>query len=495
MDDSRGPAPKSAFSVDDDQPVEDQAADVNARAVTGRLPRPKIVSPAGQLEMPSIVRVSSVRPVPSPADRLVEAPAVQPRIYPESEPAPDDDRPGRQPPDERRAAGGEMVPPMPLPKIRRWSPGLVSFFVVVALPVLLASLYFGLIAADQYVSEFHFSVRSQSLVTAPMATVSPTGTSSGSTLVSTMSNQADPQDMLSNYVIIDYLTSQQAVADLEAKLPLKSYYTTKDADWIARLAPSASRERFVKYWRGMIDADYDSATGLASVKVRAFKPADALAIANVLVASSERLVNDIEERAREDSVSFAQRMVDHDETQVQAINKDLLELRKKSGTIDPTTNFVNENNQVALALVQALVQLRTQYAAQLAQMHNPDAPTLKSLRSQIAATEDQLAETRGNVGNTTKGEVLPSVVGLFEATQLKMQLAQQSLTASIANLEAARASAISQTLYVMNHVAPQLPERSEYPRRLLTIFLIGLAAFGVWIGGLLVTHTIRNHLA
>jgi capsular polysaccharide transport system permease protein len=499
MDDSRGLAPGSSLPSDESQNIEDRAADANVRPAIGRLSaRPKVVSQSGGLEMPSVVRVSSVRPLPSPADRL-ESPFAQPRVYREAEPAPDEvQEPPR--PDDRPASGGRIVPPLPRARTVRWSPALVSFLVVVALPILVSSVYYGLIAANQYVAEFHFSVRSQTTVMAPTATAAPLTTSTspallGSGMVSTSSGQADPQDMLSNYAVIDYLTSQQAVSDLEAKLPLKSYFTTKDADWFARLGDSATRERVVRYWQHMIDADYDPATGLATVKVRAFTPADALAIAKVLSASSESLVNKIEDRAREDSVTFAQKMVDRDEATVQAISRELFELRKKSGTIDPTSNLVNENNQVSLALVQSLVQLRTQYAAQLSQMHNPDAPTLRSLRDQIAATEDQLAQARGNVSSSGKGEVLPAVVGQFESMQLRQQLAQQSLTASVANLEAARASAISQTLYVMNHVEAQLPERSEYPKRLLTILLIGLGAFGLWVSGILVTHTVRSHLS
>jgi capsular polysaccharide transport system permease protein len=367
---------------------------------------------------------------------------------------------------------------------------VISLLIMVGLPFLASTVYYELIASDQYVSEFHFSVRSQVLTSAPP----PTPGSPMSGTITTVANSAAPPDMISNYAVMDYINSPQAIDDLSAKLPLKSYFTTHDADWFSRLHDSATRERFNHYWFHMVDADYDEASGLAVVKVRAFKPADAYTIAKELENSAEKLVNTMEDRAREDSVRFAQKMVDNDTAKVEEINKKLFALRKASGTIDPQASFVTQNNQVALSLVQSLVQLRTQYAATLSQMHNPDAPTLRNLRDQIAATEQQLAETRADVGSSAKGSVLPAVVGEFEQTQLQMQLAQQALTASIANLEIARASAISQTLYIMSHVEARTPESAEYPKRLQMILLITFAGLSLWMAGSLITNTVRSHL-
>ncbi len=436
---------------------------------------------------------SEVVAMPSPVERLnpaaralPESPRVSPPIFPENPggdgiPAPD---------------AGSAPPRWTLPQLkpRGWSWNLIALVLMVVVPFLGSTIYYGLIASNEYVSEFHFSVRSQNTVSAPPST--PGGSGSTATITSTMTNQADPEDLLSSYAVVDYINSSQAVDDVSAKLPLKSYYSDTGADWFSRLESGAPRERVTRYWRRMVFADYDEATGLATVKVLAFRPGDAYALASELVRSAERLVNEMEDRARQDALAFAQKLVNQDTAHVEELNRKLLSLRKNTGTIDPEASFVSQNNQVALALVQSLVQLRTQYAATLSQMHNnPDAPTLRGLRDQIAATEAQLAETRADIGSAGKGAVLPTVVGEFEQTQLEMQLAQQSLTASIANLEAARASAIAQTLYVLEQVKPHLPESADYPKRFENVLLIGLGGLGLWVAGSLMVSTVRNRLA
>jgi len=496
MDEVRGTASTAAMSEEMEQPLA-EPADQGPRPSAARpTAKPRLTSVDGGSEGPSLSLVLPGKAAPSPADRLSGADRFAARALPLPEPEilPFDDD------DERRLEEEAPAPrkralSMPMPRLNngRFSLGLISFLIVVALPIIGSSIYYGLIASNQYVSEFHFSVRSQQLVTAQPIPLSSTSVTSQA--VSTLANQAAPPDMLSNYAVIDYMSSPTAIDDLSAKLPLRDYFTSKDADWFSRLRSDATRERFVKYWQHMVTPDYDPSTGLATVKVYTFRPEQALAIATALAESAEKLVNEMEERAREDSISFAQRMVDHDQKWVEDVNRKLLTLRKQIGAVDPHLTYVTENQQVALTLVQSLAQLRTQYATALNTMHNPDAPTLKALRDQITATENQLAATRGDIATTAKGAVLPSAVGEFDQTQLEMTLAQQSLTASIANLEAARASAITQTLYVLEHVKPHLPQGSEYPKRLRSILLIALGAFGSWVCGIMIFNTVRGQLA
>jgi capsule polysaccharide export protein KpsE/RkpR len=52
-----------------------------------------------------------------------------------------------------------------------------------------------------------------------------------------------------------------------------------------------------------------------------------------------------------------------------------------------------------------------------------------------------------------------------------------------------------QHLYVTPFVRPARPESSAYPNRVQSIVTIGLACFFFWTIGLLVTRSIREHLA
>ena len=61
-------------------------------------------------------------------------------------------------------------------------------------------------------------------------------------------------------------------------------------------------EDLVTYWRGQVDAFFDQSNGTIVVKARAFAPEDALKLAQGIIASSERLVNDLSARARSDAL-------------------------------------------------------------------------------------------------------------------------------------------------------------------------------------------------
>src|SRR5690606_28563297 len=113
-----------------------------------------------------------------------------------------------------------------------------------------------------------------------------------------------------NYMVTDYLTSRQAVDELQNRINVVKLYSKPDIDWWSRFNDMLPIEKFVLYWQSMITARYDMVTGIATTEVRAFSPQDALLIANSLVTLSEELVNRIERRSQKDAVRFAQQEVE-----------------------------------------------------------------------------------------------------------------------------------------------------------------------------------------
>ncbi len=275
-------------------------------------------------------------------------------------------------------------------------------------------------------------------------------------------------------------------------MPLRSYFTTSNADWWARLNPAAPKEKLLVYWDNMVSAAYDPGTGIAMVTVRAFSTGAAHAIAVALADSAEKLVNRMEERTRQDQVRFAQELVDRDQKRLHDIENNLLKLRMENGVIDPTTSVVTDNVTLAHQLKMTLAQLLTQYEAIFDL--SPRSPSLAPLRGQIKATRDQLAATEAKISSTPKGAVLPSMVGAFAAATLDLQFVQQALTNDLVTLQTALLSAVTQSLYIMEQVPPNLPESSIYPRRLLTVGLIALVCFGIWVVAACLIHAVKAHL-
>src|SRR5262249_35813542 len=153
----------------------------------------------------------------------------------------------------------------PVRRKRQFPFRLLSFVVVAAVPAILAAVYYFLVAADQYVSEFRFALR----------TVEPVRIEPGSIL-----GAAAPSPVgVDSYAVVQYLGSSDILDDLEKSLDLREMFSRADADWLARLGLPVTVEELVRYWKGQVDAFFDITNGTIVVRARAFTPGDALKLA------------------------------------------------------------------------------------------------------------------------------------------------------------------------------------------------------------------------
>src|SRR5262249_39817527 len=150
---------------------------------------------------------------------------------------------------------------------------LLSFIVVVLIPVALVSGYYLLVAADQYVAEFRFALR----------TVEPVRAEIGGLLQGSVAPSPGGGD---SYAVGQYLGSRDVVDGLGKTLDLREMFSRTEADWVARLQLPVSIEELVRYWKSQVDGFYDITNGTIVVRARAFRPDDALQLAQAILASA-----------------------------------------------------------------------------------------------------------------------------------------------------------------------------------------------------------------
>ena len=143
------------------------------------------------------------------------------------------------------------------------SPLALSFIALVLVPIMLAAVYLFTIAADQYVSEFRFSLSS----------IDPPRLDPLSLLAGSASHSPAA---LESQIVVQYITSRAIVDQLDGSLNLRQMFSPPEADWWARLPRPTSIEALVLYWRGQVDPFYDPANGTVVVRTRAFTAAEAL---------------------------------------------------------------------------------------------------------------------------------------------------------------------------------------------------------------------------
>lgn len=339
------------------------------------------------------------------------------------------------------------------------------FWLTVVLPTLIAIVYYGFIAADVYISESRFVVRSPERQTA-----SPLG------MLLKGTGFTRSQD--DSYTVQDFILSRDAMRALDEKLNLRSAFGKGDLfsrfpglDW------DDSFENMHRYYQKMVGVQLDPVSSIATVTVRAFSAEEAQKINQYLIEMSETLVNQLNERGRQDMIRFAANEVAEAEKKARDAALALARYRNEKGVIDPEKQSTIPLQQIA-KLQDELIATKAQLAQlQMLTRDNPQIPVLKQ-RIQMLESEIELESARV----AGSGRSLASKAAEFQRLALDKEFADKQLASALVSLEQARNEARRQQLYLERIAQPNLPDAAMEPRRLrniLAVFVLGLIAWGV----------------
>lgn len=343
----------------------------------------------------------------------------------------------------------------------------VIFWYTVLIPTVIAVIYFGLIASDVYISESRFVVRS------PQRQVQ-TG------LSSLLQGSGFSRSQDDTYSVHDFVLSRDALKELDDQLAVRKAYSSKDADFINRfpgLDWEDSFEALYRYYRNRVTIDYDTVSSITVLKVRAFSAEDAFKINDLLLKMGERLVNNLNNRSRQDLIKTAEQEVALGEEKVKLASVALAGFRNNQSVFDPDRQSTMQLQGVS-RLQDELVATETQLN-QL-QRVSPNNPQVASLRNRVDTLRKAISSETAKVAGS--GASLTSKSGAFERFALEKTFAEKQLAGSLAALESAKSEALRKQLYLERLVQPNLPDRSAEPRRIRSVFMVfvlGLVAWGV----------------
>ncbi|MEL6168413.1 MAG: hypothetical protein AAFR35_06955 [Pseudomonadota bacterium] len=345
--------------------------------------------------------------------------------------------------------------------------GWLSFAVLVIAPLIVAAGYLWNAAVPQFESNAGFSVRREE---AP----SPVDLFGGFAGVSG-SNTSDAD------VLYAFIQSQELVEMVDADLDLRTLFGRHHAqDPVFAFDPDGTIEDLVHYWRRMVRVTYDAGTGLIDLRVRAFEPSEAQAIATAIVAASTQLVNGLSAEARRDATAFAAAELDEATRALRSARAALTEFRVRTQIVDPTADV---QGQMGL-----LASLEGQLAEELIRLDllrgQSQAGDPRILRSEerITVIEDRIADERTNLGarpGSASGPDFASLVAEYERLSVELTFAEEEYTAARASEAQARAEARRTTRYLAAHVRPTLAQRSTAPDPVL---IVGLGAIFLTLG-------------
>lgn len=377
------------------------------------------------------------------------------------------------------------LPSRPAERRRTW-----SFLVCVVVPTLLALIYLSLVASPQFVTEFRFSV----------ITVDGGGSSGDapgqSARIAPLSIGPVVQ---SDHMVVDYLDSRQLIDDLRKRFNLAAMFHSRISDPLLGFWwDNGTPERLLRYWRNFVlDTGFDTTTGLGHVAVRAYTPQDSLKLSQALVELCENLVNDVSMRPRLDAVRFAEASANRAQKALDDVTSKVAAFRNGQQTPSPGLSADAQIN-LASQLQVNLAGLKAQQAALDGRL-GTNAPSMVSLRRQIAAAEAELANVQTNLGHTDSaaGGNQPFAQVVIDSKTLDDQaaFALQFRNTAVLRLEQARYDAEVQHDYMQVHVRPSLAQAPAYPRVFTSTFLVFAACFVMWSVGILTFYAMRDYSA
>ena len=358
------------------------------------------------------------------------------------------------------------------------------FIVMVAIPTLLAAVYFLLIASPLYISEARFVVRSRSAG-------QPAGLGSVLQNVGQSFGVSFGENSTDAFEVHEYMVSRDAVSDLSTHQGLRALLARPGADFLARFPRpfgDQSFESLYKNYKRFVVVGYDSQTGISTLRVTAFRAADAQRLAQALLAGGEVLVNRLNERSMSDAVSQAQRQVIEAQQRSVASQATLTNFRNQERLIDPERSSA-QGSELVSKLEGEVATLRAERAGLAA--NAPQSPQLPVLDQRIAAFGAQMEAERTRIAG--QSDSLAPKVGEYERLSLDRDLSVKTLESAVAALESARIEARRQQLYLDRVVNPNLPDRAQRPRRLYSIMTVLFASMIAWAIVSMAVAGLREH--
>jgi len=371
---------------------------------------------------------------------------------------------------------------MNLNSLKFVTPARVTWALFVV-PIVLATLFYTLVAADRYASEAVVSVRDTSAV----------GSGSGTSAVASLLGGGGGASfsLLDTLFVQNYIQSSDLLLKLDKRFNLRAHYSAPRWDWLYRLRPDARREDFLAYFRNRVRVTLDETSGLLTVEAQGFEPAFAQKLAQAVVEETEAVLNENAHRIARERLGFFEEEVERTAKKQAKTRADLLAFQTQHRLLDPLSQAAA--NSTLTASLQA-VQAKQEADLRAAQAYlSEDSLQVRSMRSQLEATKAQIEVERLRATGNVDGAQLPALASQYQSLLSLTGFADEEHRLALVAVEQARMDTARKlkTLVVLEPAT--LPDLATYPRRLVDWLTVVAVCGMIFTIVLLAMATIREH--
>lgn len=354
----------------------------------------------------------------------------------------------------------------------------LSFVLWVILPVVLSGFYLYTIARDQFASHLGFSVRTEEIGSAIELLGGITELSGSS------SSDTD--------ILYEFIQSPQIVRAVHDQLDMARIYQ-RTGDPVFTLGEDTRIEALLSYWQRMVKIFYDRSSGLVEIRVLAFEPQDAQAVAEVVFAESSNMINQLSAIARADAMRYAEEELARAEERLKISNRLLTSFRNRTQIVDPAADVQGQMgllNSLNAQMAEAQIELEL-----LLDNASQSDPRVNQANRKIAAIQKLIDEERSTFGGGTglSGvKQYSELIEEYQALELEREFSEKSYLSALATRDVALAEAQRQSRYLATYISPTLAETPEYPRRVLLMLIISGFLLLSWSILVMVYYSLRD---
>jgi capsular polysaccharide transport system permease protein len=369
---------------------------------------------------------------------------------------------------------------------------LLRFAIFVIIPTAAVGWYYYEKATDMYVSESTLLFKSGS-----------SAVTGGGGLFSSLVGGGSPQDSVA---LQEYILSRDILKRLDQEHGWIKHFQNENIDEIHRLPQDATLDSAHEYYAGgfyfilpgKVAVSYDIAEGIIRLSVTAATPEAAKEFSDAIIGYGEELVNSLNDRSRNDGVRSA---LENEQNAREALR----DAQRAVANVQEQLSIFSVESEAG-ALQGRIVALEGEIDEIFAEIEklktvtsNQNDSRFTPLRTNLEVKTRQLLDLRERLtGGTNDEGARPSMAKLgseLELARVDQATAQMMYASAITSLEAARASAAEQSLYLETVVQPTVPDKASKPERAQNTGLVFLVLFAIYIIGLLTISLIREQAA
>lgn len=353
-------------------------------------------------------------------------------------------------------------------------------FVFIFVPSFFVFLYLMFMASDMYISETKFAVKSSS--------------DSGSQLDMASVFFQMPNATTKEALIIEtYIKSPDAFKKLDEKLHIMEHYSSHEYDLFSRLETNPKADDIKEFWNEVISVEVNQDSGVITFRVRAYTPEMSKNISEEVLRLSERKINEINERARDDSLKIARKEVENSKKEYDNAQQALREFRNLHKDFDLLSTA-----EGAQALIVSLETEASKCKAELDYKKtymSEDNIEYKNYSAKCESIDKQIKSQRTKATTVLHGDnSINMLAGEYQLLVTNSEFATSVYQSAKKALETAKLQVSYKSLYIVTIAEPSYPDESLYPRPFVSSFYLFIALSMICLICSVVTAAIREHI-